>query len=59
MCRDQQDGPQGRSDAVRDVRKQVQRNREAFGTSPEDMPVYGCMASKFATPASPRCIKAC
>ena len=40
----------GALDAVRDVRKQVQRNREAFGTSPEDMPVYGCMASKFADP---------
>ncbi|WNJ98560.1 methylmalonyl-CoA mutase family protein [Thalassospiraceae bacterium LMO-JJ14] len=40
----------GALDAVRDVRKQVQRNREAFGTSPEDMPVFGCMASKFADP---------
>ncbi len=40
----------GADDAVRDVRKQVQRNREAFGAAPEDMPVYGCMASKFADP---------
>ena len=40
----------GALDAVRDVRKQVQRNREAFGSSPEDMPVFGCMASKFADP---------
>jgi methylmalonyl-CoA mutase len=40
----------GALDAVRDVRKQVQRNREAFGTSPDDMPVFGCMASKFADP---------
>ncbi len=40
----------GALDAIRDVRKQVQRNREAFGTSPDDMPVYGCMASKFADP---------
>ena len=38
----------GAMDAVRDVRKQVQRNREAFGQRPEDMPVFGCMASKFA-----------
>ena len=38
----------GAKDALRDVRKQVQRNREAFDTSPEDMPVFGCMASKFA-----------
>ena len=40
----------GALDAVRDVRKQVQRNREAFGTSPDEMPVFGCMASKFADP---------
>ncbi len=40
----------GAEDAVRDVRKQVQRNRQAFGTSPDEMPVFGCMASKFADP---------
>jgi len=40
----------GALDAVRDVRKQVQRNREAFGVSPDEMPVFGCMASKFADP---------
>ena len=40
----------GALDAVRDVRKQVQRNREAFGVSPDNMPVFGCMASKFADP---------
>ena len=38
----------GALDALRDVRKQVQRNREAFGASPDEMPVFGCMASKFA-----------
>ena len=38
----------GALDALRDVRKQVQRNREAFGLSPGAMPVFGCMASKFA-----------
>ena len=38
----------GALDALRDVRKQVQRNREAFDLSPDDMPVFGCMASKFA-----------
>jgi isobutyryl-CoA mutase len=37
----------GGDDAVRDVRKQVQRNRKAFDKSPEDMPVYGTIASKF------------
>jgi methylmalonyl-CoA mutase len=38
----------GAEDALRDVRKQVQRNREAFGTAPEDMPVFGVIASRFA-----------
>ncbi|MBL8380812.1 MAG: methylmalonyl-CoA mutase family protein [Burkholderiales bacterium] len=37
----------GAADALRDVRKQYQRNRELFGRSPEDMPVYGTMASRF------------
>ncbi|MAH83461.1 MAG: methylmalonyl-CoA mutase [Rhodospirillaceae bacterium TMED8] len=38
----------GALDALRDVRKQVQRNREAFGQSLDTMPVFGCMAAKFA-----------
>jgi methylmalonyl-CoA mutase len=37
----------GAQDALRDVRKQVQRNREAFSDVPEQMPVYGTMASHF------------
>jgi len=37
----------GGEDAVRDVRKQVQRNRNAFEIPPEEMPVYGTIASKF------------
>ncbi|MFO7963993.1 MAG: methylmalonyl-CoA mutase family protein [Desulfobacterales bacterium] len=37
----------GAEDAVRDVRKQVQRNRNAWDKSPEDMPVFGTIASKF------------
>ncbi len=37
----------GATDALRDVAKQVQRNREAFKTAPEDMPVFGTMASRF------------
>jgi methylmalonyl-CoA mutase len=37
----------GSDDAVRDVRKQVQRNRKAWSMSPSDMPVYGTIASKF------------
>ena len=38
---------QGGEDAVRDVRKQVQRNRMAFDKPIEEMPVYGTIASKF------------
>ncbi len=37
----------GADDALRDVRKQVQRGREAFDQAPEDMPVYGTVASHF------------
>jgi isobutyryl-CoA mutase len=37
----------GAQDALRDVAKQVLRNREAFGRKPEDMPVFGTMAARF------------
>ena len=37
----------GAADALRDVAKQVQRNREAFKVSPDQMPVFGTMASRF------------
>ena len=37
----------GAADALRDVAKQVQRNREAFSTPPEQMPVFGTMAARF------------
>ncbi len=37
----------GAADALRDVAKQVQRNREAFGRRPDEMPVFGTMASRF------------
>jgi methylmalonyl-CoA mutase len=37
----------GAADALRDVAKQVQRNREAFGKRPDEMPVYGTVASRF------------
>jgi len=37
----------GSEDALRDVRKQVQRNRQAFDISSENMPVFGTIASKF------------
>jgi len=37
----------GGEDAMRDVRKQVQRNRKAFDRDPAEMPVFGTIASKF------------
>ncbi|WP_409182030.1 fused isobutyryl-CoA mutase/GTPase IcmF [Amycolatopsis sp. VS8301801F10] len=37
----------GAEDARRDVARQLVRNREAFGSAPEDMPVYGTSAAKF------------
>ena len=37
----------GAQDALRDVRKQMQRNRGAFGVSPETMPAFGTIASRF------------
>src|SRR5258706_8435977 len=37
----------GAEDALRDVRKQVQRNRQSFGQAPDAMPVYGTVASRF------------
>src|SRR5919108_448441 len=37
----------GAEDALRDVRKQVQRNREAFRAAPESMPVFGTIAARF------------
>ena len=37
----------GGEDALRDVRKQVQRNRVAFEQSPDEMPVIGTIASRF------------
>jgi methylmalonyl-CoA mutase len=37
----------GASDALRDVAKQVQRNKEAWSVPPEQMPVFGTMAARF------------
>jgi isobutyryl-CoA mutase len=37
----------GALDALRDVCKQVQRNRLAFTEMPDTMPVYGTLASRF------------
>ncbi|HEX4521902.1 MAG TPA: fused isobutyryl-CoA mutase/GTPase IcmF [Casimicrobiaceae bacterium] len=37
----------GAADALRDVRKQYQRNRELFKQAPDQMPVYGTIAARF------------
>lgn len=37
----------GAEDALRDVRKQYMRNHKRFQQSPEEMPVYGTIASRF------------
>ena len=37
----------GAKDALRDVGRQLVRNREAFGKQPEDMPVFGTSAATF------------
>ncbi len=37
----------GAADALRDVSKQYQRNRELFNRRPDEMPVYGTQASRF------------
>jgi len=37
----------GAEDALRDVRKQVQRNRQAFKSSSDQMPVFGTVAARF------------
>ncbi len=37
----------GAEDALRDVRRQLARNRELFGADPESLPVFGTIASRF------------
>ncbi|MBW1615559.1 MAG: methylmalonyl-CoA mutase family protein [Deltaproteobacteria bacterium] len=37
----------GSEDALRDVRKQFLRNKNAWEQKPENMPIYGTIASKF------------
>jgi len=37
----------GAADALRDVCKQVQRNKGDFGRKPEEMPVFGTVAARF------------
>jgi methylmalonyl-CoA mutase len=40
----------GALDALRDVKKQYQRNHVLFDKDPDDMPVYGTIASQFNDP---------
>src|SRR5690554_7355982 len=44
----------GALDALRDVRKQYQRNHLLWDTPPEDMPVFGTIASQFNDPGMNR-----
>jgi len=41
-------GKRGALDALRDVRKQVRRNRKLFHADDADLPVYGTSAARFA-----------
>ncbi|MEU0564280.1 fused isobutyryl-CoA mutase/GTPase IcmF [Nonomuraea sp. NPDC005983] len=38
----------GAEDALRDVRRQLVRNRGAFGVAPDEMPVFGTIASRYS-----------
>jgi methylmalonyl-CoA mutase len=40
----------GAQDAIRDVRKQYQRNQKLFDRNVDDMPVFGTVASQFNDP---------
>lgn len=42
----------GSEDALRHVRKQLQRSRNAFASTIESMPVYGTVASQFNDPGT-------
>jgi methylmalonyl-CoA mutase len=42
----------GALDALRDVKKQYQRNHQLFDQNPDDMPVYGTIASQFNDPGT-------
>ena len=48
----------GAEDALRDVKKQYQRNHQLFEKSLDEMPVYGTMASQFNDQATNRLYKA-
>ncbi len=42
----------GALDALRDVKKQYQRNHQLWDNKPEDMPVFGTIASQFNDPGT-------
>jgi isobutyryl-CoA mutase len=42
----------GALDALRDIRKQYQRNHQLWDSALDDMPVYGTMASQFNDPGT-------
>lgn len=42
----------GGLDALRDVKKQYQRNHQLWNKKPEDMPVFGTIASQFNDPGT-------
>ncbi|MBC7382630.1 MAG: methylmalonyl-CoA mutase family protein [Bacteroidia bacterium] len=48
----------GALDALRDVKKQYQRNHNMFDKNPDTMPVYGTIASQFNDPGMNRLYKA-
>lgn len=48
----------GSQDALRDVQKQVRRNRGQFETDAGEFPVYGTIASRFRDPETDRFYKA-
>lgn len=42
----------GAQDALRDVKKQYQRNKNLWNINPEEMPVFGTIASQFNDPGT-------
>ncbi len=48
----------GAMDALRDVKKQYQRNHQLFHEDPSNMPVYGTIASQFNDPGTNQLYKA-
>ncbi len=48
----------GALDAIKDVKKQVQRSRKLWDTDPDKMPVYASVASQFNDPGTNRLYRA-